>query len=229
MAEPERRDFGGRDQDLDHLAEDGPEDGQRQWGTCLAEGGCGEGSASHQGDVNRGRVAMEDLNEEPANDGRRSQEAAIAPGVTGGSASGVDEVAAELGGEVLSEGLERGRNPAMHRRSSCAMGVGKNTMVHGGPVLLKRCACSSLAGLMPFPLFPPLFRSWRTIPYARVCHEFRWISIAFPLTSHRFRGILNSDIEGMNEKSLSPRLHQAAWVGCDTSPTGLDFMKIVVE
>ena len=65
-----------------------------------------------------------------------------APGVSGGSAGGVDEVAAELGGEVLSEGVERGRNPAMHRGASCAMVVVRNTMVHGGPVFLKtRAVC----------------------------------------------------------------------------------------
>ena len=137
MAEPESGRLGGRDQDLDDLAEDRLEDGQWEPATGLAEGGGREGSAGHQGDVGQGGVAVEDLDEEPVDDGRRGQEATIAPGMPGSSASRVDEVAAELGGEVLSEGVERGRNPAMHRGASCAVVVVRNTMVHGGPVLLK--------------------------------------------------------------------------------------------
>ena len=81
MAEPESHRLGGRNQALDHLAEDRPIDGQRECGTCLTEGGRGEGAASQQRDVGQGGVAVEDLNEEPVNDGRRSQEAAIRPGV----------------------------------------------------------------------------------------------------------------------------------------------------
>ncbi len=64
---------------LDQFAEDGLEDGQRESGAGLAEGTVGEGAASHQGDVGQGGVAVEDLNEEPVDDGRRSQETAIAP------------------------------------------------------------------------------------------------------------------------------------------------------
>ena len=98
-----------------------PEDGQGESGAGLAEGGGGEGAAGQQRDVGQGGVAVEDLDEEPVDDGRRGQEAAIGPGVAGGAAGGVDDVAAELGGEVLSEGVEGGRNPSMHRGASCPM------------------------------------------------------------------------------------------------------------
>jgi hypothetical protein len=37
----------------------------------------------------------------------------------------------------LPQRVEGGRNPAMHRGASCAMVVVKNTMVPGGPGLLK--------------------------------------------------------------------------------------------
>jgi len=40
--------------------------------------------------------------------------------VAGQAASVVDEVAAELGGEALPEGVECVRNPSMHRGASCA-------------------------------------------------------------------------------------------------------------
>ena len=70
MAEPESRDLGGRDQDLDHRAEDGLEDGQREPGAGLAEGAGGEGEAGQQGDVGQGRVAVEHLDEEPVDNGR---------------------------------------------------------------------------------------------------------------------------------------------------------------
>src|SRR5208337_5254725 len=61
------------------FAEDGLEDGQRESGAGQAEGAAGEGAASQQGDMCQGGVAVEDLNEEPVDDGRRSQETAIAP------------------------------------------------------------------------------------------------------------------------------------------------------
>ena len=80
-------------------------------------------------DVGQGGVAVEDLDEEPVDDGRRGQEAGVTPGVSGGAAGGEDEVVAEPGGEVLSQGVEGGRNPAMHRGASCAMVVGEKT--HG--------------------------------------------------------------------------------------------------
>jgi hypothetical protein len=41
------------------------------------------------------------------NDGRRSQKAAIRPGVTGSAACRDNEVAGEPGSEVLSEGVEK--------------------------------------------------------------------------------------------------------------------------
>jgi hypothetical protein len=79
MAAPSTHRLGRGDQCLDHFAEDGSEDGQRESGAGLAEGAGGEGAASQQGDMCQGGVAVEDLNEEPVDDGRRSQETAIAP------------------------------------------------------------------------------------------------------------------------------------------------------
>ena len=79
MAAPSTHRLGGGDQCLDHFVEDGLEDGQRESGAGLAEGAGGEGAASQQGDMCQGGVAVEDLNEEPVDDGRRSQETAIAP------------------------------------------------------------------------------------------------------------------------------------------------------
>ena len=137
MAEPESRDLGGRDQDLDHRAEDGLEDGQREPGAGLAEGAGGEGAAGQQGDVGQGRVAVENLDEEPVDNGRWGQEATVAPRVACLAAGVVDEVATELGGEVLPEGVEGGRNPSMHRGASWTMVGQKNTIVHGGPAFLK--------------------------------------------------------------------------------------------
>jgi hypothetical protein len=90
------------------------------------------------GDVGQGGIAVKDLDEEPVDDGRWGQEAAIAPGVSDGLAGRMDEIDAELGGEVLPDVVERGRNPAMHRGASCVMVVVRNTMMHGGPVLLTR-------------------------------------------------------------------------------------------
>ena len=67
----------------------------------------------------------------------------------------MNEIATELGGEVLPEGVENGRNPAMHRGASGAMVDAKNTMVHGGPVFLKTLDRLNLpVVLMPFDLSP---------------------------------------------------------------------------
>src|SRR5262249_34915485 len=119
-----------------------------------AEGAGGEGAAGQERDMGQGGVAVEDLDEEPVDDGRRSQQAGVAPGVSGGAAGGQDDVVAEPGGEVLSQGAEGGRNPSMHRGASRAMVSGKNTMVPGGPRHLKSQVCLELAGLTPFSPVP---------------------------------------------------------------------------
>ena len=97
----------------------------------------GEGAAGQQGDVGQGRVAVENLDEEPVDNGRWGQEATVAPRVACLAAGVVNEVATELGGEVLPEGVEGGRNPSMHRGASWTMVGQKNTIVHGGPAFLK--------------------------------------------------------------------------------------------
>ena len=111
--------------------------GKREPGAGLAEGAGGEGKAGQQGDVGQGRVAVENLDEEPVDNGRWGQEATVAPRVACLAAGVVDEVATELGGEVLPEGVEGGRNPSMHRRAFWTMVGQKNTIVHGGPAFLK--------------------------------------------------------------------------------------------
>ena len=139
MAAPAADRLGVGDHGVDHGAEQGAEDGQGEPGPGLAEGAGGEGAAGQERDVGQGGVAVEDLDEEPMDNGRRGQEAGVAPGVSGGAAGGEDDILAELGGEVLSECVESGRNPAMHRGASCAMVVVTNTMVPGGLVFLKSC------------------------------------------------------------------------------------------
>src|SRR6185312_12798141 len=79
--------------------------------------------------MGQGGVAVEDLDEEPVDDGRRGQETGVAPGVSGGAAGGADDVVAEPGGKILSERAEDAKTPSMHRGASCAMGVGEKT--HG--------------------------------------------------------------------------------------------------
>jgi len=125
------------DERADHVAEQGLEDRQRESGAGQAEGGGGEGATSQEGDVGQRGVAVEDLDEEPVDDSRRGEQGEGAPGVSGGAAGGVDDVGAEHGGEVLSERVEDGRNPSMHRGASCAKVLGKKPMVHGGPGHLK--------------------------------------------------------------------------------------------
>ena len=138
QAEPAAVGLGVGDQGLDHDAEQDAEDRQRQPGPGLAEGAVGEGAAGHQRDVGQGGVAVEDLDEEPVDGGGRSQQTTGAPGVSDRQASGVDEVGAELDGEVLSQGTEGVRNPSMHRGVSWTRVSRKKTMVRGGSVFLKR-------------------------------------------------------------------------------------------
>jgi hypothetical protein len=123
MAAPAADRLGVGDQRPGHVVQQGAEDGQGKSCAGLTEGGGGEGAAGQERDMGQGGVAVEDLDEEPVDDGRRCQEAGVTPGVSDGPAGGRDDVAAEPGGEVLSQGVEGGRNPAMHRGTSCAMVV----------------------------------------------------------------------------------------------------------
>ena len=66
------------------------------------------GAAGHQRDMIQSGVAVKVLEEEPGDDGGRCQEGRIVPGVSGGAADGVDDVAVELGGKVLSQRVEGG-------------------------------------------------------------------------------------------------------------------------
>src|SRR5208283_3068769 len=146
-------------------AEDGLEDGQREPGAGLAEGAGGEGAAGQQGDVGQGRVAVEHLDEEPVDNGRWSQEATVAPRVACLAAGVVDEVATELGGEVLPEGVEGGRNPSMHRGASCAKMVENYQDARWPRSAQGVMPLKVIAVLMPFKNVPyvrsvPFVRSW---------------------------------------------------------------------
>ena len=84
MAAPAADRLGVGDHGPDHVAKDGLEDGQREPGAGHAEGGGAEGTAGQEGDMGQGGVAVEDLDEEPVDDGGRGQERGVAPGVAGG-------------------------------------------------------------------------------------------------------------------------------------------------
>jgi hypothetical protein len=130
--------MGVRGEGLDQGAEHGPEDPQWQARPGLVVRRAGEGAVGHQGHVVEGRVAVEHLEGEPVDDGGGGQEA-VAPGVPGLSAGGVDGVAVESAGEVLPQGAEGGNNPVMllHPRASCAVVSSSNAIVHRGPCFLK--------------------------------------------------------------------------------------------
>src|SRR5271167_3922553 len=166
MAAPSAHRLGVGEEGLGYAAEYGLEHGQGEPTTGLAKGGGGEGAAGQQRDVGQGGIAIENLDQEPVDDGRRGQQTARAPGVSGRAAGGVDEVVLKLGGNVLPESVESGRNPAMHRGASSAMVIGKNTMVHGGPDFLKTLGRLNLPVLMPFGS-APVCCNFRTIRSGR--------------------------------------------------------------
>jgi hypothetical protein len=73
MAAPAADGLGVGDHGSDHLAKDGLEDGQGEPGAGHAEGGVAEGPAGQERDMGQGGVAVEDLDEEPVDVGRRGQ------------------------------------------------------------------------------------------------------------------------------------------------------------
>jgi hypothetical protein len=105
---------GVRDEGLGQATKDGPVDRQREAGSRLAERGVAERAAGHQRDVGQGGVAVQHLDEEPAEDGDGSQQA-VAPAVADASAGVVDGGLVEAGGEVLPEATQGGEDPEVHR------------------------------------------------------------------------------------------------------------------
>ena len=114
-------------------AEHGLEDRQRQAGPGLAVGRGGERAAGQEGDVADGGVAVEDLDEEPVEDG---------DGVEAGSrASDGRRCGRRRGwrvdresGRGLAGAAKDANDPVMHQGASCT-GWRNNTIVTGGPSL----------------------------------------------------------------------------------------------
>ena len=95
--------------------EHGAEDGQGQPGAGLAVGRLGEGAAGLEGDVREGRVAVEDLDDEPEDGREGGQPGIAAPAVPELLAEVADGRLVEVGAEVLPESAQRDMNPLRHR------------------------------------------------------------------------------------------------------------------
>ena len=113
-------------------------------------------------------------------DGGRCQKGQSAPGVSGGTAGGMDDVAAELGGEVLSQRIEGAVNPSMHGGASCAMRTGKKH--HSAPKghgYLKAKGRLGLHGLNAIRLIPFM----RQLLGAGVKRQLAWVQLFSPCRS----------------------------------------------
>jgi hypothetical protein len=135
---------GLRDEAPVEAAEHGPVDRQREPCPRLAEGRVGERAAGHQRDVVQGGVAVEDLDDEPAEDGDGGQEA-VAPAVPGVAAGVVDGGLVEAGGEILPERSQGGENPVLHRGASGMKVSFSSLNVTDGPSMLKSQCGQGLA------------------------------------------------------------------------------------
>ena len=91
-----------RDEGVVEPAEHGLIGRQGQAGAGLAERRVGERAAGQERDVIQGGVAVEDLDEEPAEDGDGGQQA-VAPEVADAAAGVVDGARVEVGVEVLPD------------------------------------------------------------------------------------------------------------------------------
>lgn len=67
--------------------------------------------------MGQGGVAVEDLDDEPAEDGDGGQQA-VAPAMAGAAAGVMDGGLVEARGEVLPEAAQGGENPVVHRGAS---------------------------------------------------------------------------------------------------------------
>jgi hypothetical protein len=102
VAAPDALRAGVRGEGLHLAAEHGLVDGQGQAGPSLAERGVGERAAGQERDVGQGGVAVQHLDDEPAEDGDGRQQA-VAPAVPGAAAGVVDGGHVEAGVEVPAE------------------------------------------------------------------------------------------------------------------------------
>jgi hypothetical protein len=121
VSAPEALPLGIWNERLDQVGEHAAEDGQGQPRSCLAVGQIGEQAAGLEGDVIQRRVAVEDLKEEPMDDGEWGQES-VTPDVTGLLAHLMNRGPVEMTGKVLPKPGQRGINPSMHPRASGRMG-----------------------------------------------------------------------------------------------------------
>jgi hypothetical protein len=115
MPAPAALDLGPGDEGADDASEHGAEDGQRQPGAGLAVGRLGEGAAGLERDVRQGRIAVEDLEDEPEEDGEWGQEGIATPAVPESRAEVADGRLVEVGTEILPETVQCAMNPLRHR------------------------------------------------------------------------------------------------------------------
>jgi len=108
--------FRGRgDEAADYKAEHCAEDSQGQPGAGLAGGRLGEGAAGLEREVRQGRIAMEDLDDEPEDEGEGTQEGIAAPAMPELVAERADGRLVEVGPEVLPKASQCGINTLRHR------------------------------------------------------------------------------------------------------------------
>ena len=137
MPAPATLELGVGDERADHELEQGAEEGEGQSGAGLTVGRLGEDAAGLERDVCQGRVAMENLDDEPEDGGEGGQEGITAPAVVKFLAEAVDGGLVEVGIEVLLEPAQGGINPLTHGVASLLMDPLGSTMMPGGPPRLK--------------------------------------------------------------------------------------------
>jgi hypothetical protein len=117
VAAPGALRVGVRREGLDLAAEHGPVGRQGQACPRQAERRVDERATGQERDVGQGGVAVEDLDDEPAEDGDGGQQA-VAPAVLGLAAGVVDGGLVETGVDVLPESSQGGIGPVMHLGAS---------------------------------------------------------------------------------------------------------------
>lgn len=115
MSPPESLGLGGRDQGIDQIPEHGSKQVQGQNGASLAIRRGGEASCGEACDVFERGLAMEDLDDQPVNDGDEI-EPGIAPAMSGVATGGVDRFGIKMVSKVLPDLLGDSIDLVRHRR-----------------------------------------------------------------------------------------------------------------
>ena len=136
-----------RDQRFDLIAEHFLEDPQGQASASLTEGRAGEESATEEGDVLQRGVAMKNLNDELV-ENRDRVERGVAPHMSHGATDGEDRFRFKMVSDILSDSLEDGINPVMHRGASLCDGVVRQHHRAGRPCLSQALGSSRLIALL---------------------------------------------------------------------------------